>query len=210
MSTILTSQLEQIERYLIEQGVIFNNQVTDATKREVVYAAINQLTRNGFEVDNYALCQYDFDRTCYHLNYNIASVSPADYARLLEACNNIPSEFYYTKIVEQIQRCEVAEPLCELANGRATNRQETILGEGTEVLNRSITIQDKRVVARIWRENYLYECDRLSSILHVVNYKDPLIASSRFIETEGDFIQGYPGPPNPALADDIYFSTAWR
>jgi len=210
VSQLLTSQLQQIERFLAEQGVIFTDQITDATKREVVYAAVNQLTRNGFETESHALCQYDFDRVCYHLNYNIASVDPADYSRLLEACNNIPSEFYYGKVVEQIQRCETAEPLCELANNRATNRQEIILGDGTEILNRSIAIQDKRVVARLWRENYLFECDRLSHILHVVNYKDPVIAQSRFIETEGDIIQGYPGPPNPALADDLYFSTNWH
>ena len=63
---------------------------------------------------------------------------------------------------------------------------------------------------RIWRENYLYECDRLSAILHVVNYKDPVIAESRFIVNEGEFIQTLPGPVDPARFDDLYFFNSWR
>jgi hypothetical protein len=210
VSQITTSVLQQIERYLSEQGVIFSNQVTDATKREVVYTAVNQLTRNVNQTKQYSLASYDFDRICYHLGYNIASVSPADYARLLEACNNIPGEFYYYKIVDQLRRCEDAEVLTELANNRPTSRQEIILGDATEVLNRSISIQDKATVARIWRENYLYELDRLSHVLHVVNYRDPVIAVSRFRETEGDFIQGLPGPQDPACSDNFYFYAKWH
>ena len=114
------------------------------------------------------------------------------------------------QIINQIQRCESAEVYTELASNRGASQQEVILGQGDEVLNRTITVQDNRKVMRIWRENYLYECDRLSAILHVVNYKDPVIAESRFIGNEGEFIQTLPGPVDPARFDDLYFFNSWR
>ena len=174
MAQLSPQELEQIQSYLAQNGVVFQPTTTDATKREVIYAAVNQLTRNPAQVFGYALDDFNFSRTAYHLGYNIATVPAGDYARLLEACNSIPSEFYYDKIVQQVERCEEAERLTELATGRATSRQETILGD----VSRSISIQDKREVTRVWRENYMYECDRLAGMLYVPNYKDPV--ASRF------------------------------
>ena len=208
MAQLLFEELAQIERYLREQGVIFNGSVTDSTRLDTVYAAVNSLFKGVQQLKVSALDDCNFERVCYHLNYNISAVSPSDYARLLEACNNIPSDFYYNKIINQIQRCESAEVYTELASNRGASQQEVILGQGDEVLNRTITVQDNRKVMRIWRENYLYECDRLSAILHVVNYKDPVIAESRFIVNEGEFT--LPGPVDPARFDDLYFFNSWR
>lgn len=210
MAQLLTEELAQIERYLREQGVIFNGSFTDSARLDTVYAAVNSLFKGVQQLKVSALDDCNFERVCYHLNYNISAVSPSDYARLLEACNNIPSDFYYNKIISQIQRCESAEIYTELASNRGTSQQEVILGQGDEVLNRTITVQDNRKVMRIWRENYLYECDRLSAVLHVVNYKDPVIAESRFIVNEGEFIQTLPGPVDPARFDDLYFFNSWR
>ena len=210
MAQLLTEELAQIERYLREQGVIFNGSFTDSARLDTVYAAVNSLFKGVQQLKVSALDDCNFERVCYHLNYNISAVSPSDYARLLEACNNIPSDFYYNKIISQIQRCESAEIYTELASNRGTSQQEVILGQGDEVLNRTITVQDNRKVMRIWRENYMYECDRLSAVLHVVNYKDPVIAESRFIVNEGEFIQTLPGPVDPARFDDLYFFNSWR
>lgn len=210
MAQLLTEELAQIERYLREQGVIFDGSFTDSARLDTVYAAVNSLFKGVQQLKVSALDDCNFERVCYHLNYNISAVSPSDYARLLEACNNIPSDFYYNKIINQIQRCESAEIYTELASNRGTSQQEVILGQGDEVLNRTITVQDNRKVMRIWRENYLYECDRLSAVLHVVNYKDPVIAESRFIVNEGEFIQTLPGPVDPARFDDLYFFNSWR
>jgi hypothetical protein len=210
VAQLLTEELAQIERYLREQGVIFDGSFTDSARLDTVYAAVNALFKGVQQLKVSALDDCNFERVCYHLNYNISAVSPSDYARLLEACNNIPSDFYYNKIISQIQRCESAEIYTELASNRGTSQQEVILGQGDEVLNRTITVQDNRKVMRIWRENYLYECDRLSAVLHVVNYKDPVIAESRFIVNEGEFIQTLPGPVDPARFDDLYFFNSWR
>lgn len=206
MSQLSTQELEQIQSYLAQQGVVFQPTTTDATKREVIYAAVNQITRNPAQVFGYKLDDYNFSRVAYHLGFNIATVPAGDYARLLEACSSIPSEFYYDKIVQQTERCEDAERLTELATGRATSRQETILGD----VSRSINIQDKRETARIWRENYLYECDRLAHMLYVPNYRDPVAARYRFERSGGEFIQAIPGPPDVSRSDRLYFYANWR
>ena len=206
MSQFTQQELEQIQSYLAQQGVVFDPTTTDATKREIVYAAVNQLTRNPAQVFGYRIDDFNFSRTAYHLGYNIATVPAGDYARLMEACNSIPSEFYYDKIVQQIERCEEAERLTELATGRATSRQETILGD----VSRSINIQDKRETARIWRENYLYETNRLAQMLYVPNYRDPVAARYRFERSGGEFIQAIPGPPDVSRADRLFFYANWR
>lgn len=206
MAQLTTQELEQIQSYLAGQGVVFQPDTTDATKREVIYAAINQLTRNPAQTFGYRLDDFNFSRVAYHLGYNIATVPAGDYARLMEACNSIPSEYYYDKIVQQIERCEEAERLTELATGRATSRQETILGD----VSRSINIQDKRETARIWRENYLYECDRLAHMLYIPNYRDPVAARYRFERSGGEFIQAIPGPPDVSRSDRLYFYANWR
>lgn len=206
MASLTPQELEQIQSYLSQQGVVFQPTTTDATKREVIYAAINQLTRNPAQVFGYKLDDFNFSRTAYHLGYNIATVPAGDYARLMEACNSIPSEFYYDKIVQQIERCEEAERLTELATGRATSRQETILGD----VSRSINIQDKRETAKIWRDNYLYECDRLAHMLYIPNYRDPVAARYRFERSGGEFIQALPGPPDTSRSDRLYFYANWR
>ena len=206
MSQFSQQELEQIQSYLAQQGVVFQATTTDATKREIIYAAVNQLTRNPAQTFGYRLDDFNFSRVAYHLGYNIATVPAGDYARLLEATSSIPSEFYYDKIVGQVERCEEAERLTELATGRATSRQETIFGD----VSRSINVQDKRETSRIWRENYQFECDRLARMLYVANYKDPVTARYRFERSGGEFIQAIPGPPDTARADRIYFYTKWR
>jgi hypothetical protein len=206
VAQLTQQELEQLQSYLAQQGVVFQPDTTDATKREVVYAAVNQLTRNPAQVFGYRLDDFNFSRVCYHLGYSIATVPAGDYARLLEACNSIPSEFYFDKIVQQIERCEEAERLTELATGRATNRQETILGD----VNRSINIQDKTEVAKVWRQNYLYETGRLAEMLYVANYKDPVASRYRFERSGAEFIQAIPGPPDVSRADRLYFYADWR
>ena len=206
MAQFTQQELEQLQSYLAQQGVVFQPDTTDATKRQVVYAAVNQLTRNPAAVFGYRLDDFNFSRVCYHLGYAIATVPAGDYARLLEACNSISSEFYYDKIIQQIERCEEAERLTELAAGRATNRQETILGD----VNRSINIQDKTEVAKVWRQNYLYETGRLAEMLYVANYKDPVASRYRFERSGAEFIQAIPGPPDVSRADRLYFYADWR
>ena len=62
MSQLSTQELEQIQSYLAQQGVVFQPTTTDATKREVIYAAVNQITRNPAQVFGYKLDDYNFSR----------------------------------------------------------------------------------------------------------------------------------------------------
>jgi hypothetical protein len=206
MAQLSQQELEQIQSYLAQQGVTFNATTTDATKREVIYAAINQITRNPAQVFGLKLDDYNFSRVAYHLGYNIATVPAGDYARLLEACNSIPSEYYYDKIVAQIERCEEAERLTELATDTATSRQETITGD----VSRNIAVRDKREVQRVWHQNYLYETNRLAQMLYVANYKDEVTGRYRFERSGGEFIQAIPGPPDVSRADRLYFYSNYR
>ena len=45
----------------------------------------------------------------WHLGYNITSVPAGDISRLEEAMNNVQDSFWFSKIVEQIGRCDEAE-----------------------------------------------------------------------------------------------------
>jgi hypothetical protein len=199
-------QLEQIYSYLASQGVVTQPSTTDKTKREIVYSAINQISRNPAQVFGFKLDQNNFDRVTYHLGYNVSTVPAGDYSRLLLACNSIQSQYYYDKIVQQIERCEEAERLSELATGRATSRQEIILGD----VNRSINVQDKQETAKIWRENYIYETDRLAQMLYVANYRNPVVNRFRFERSGASYVQALPGAPTMSRADRMYFATDWR
>ena len=72
MAQLSQNELEQIQSYLAQQGVTFDATSTDASKREVIYAAVNQLTRNPAQVFGYRLDDFNFSRVAYHL----ATTSP--------------------------------------------------------------------------------------------------------------------------------------
>ena len=110
---------------------------------------------------------------------------------------------------EKIQEDERFSILCDKTSLKMMSvdfRQETILGD----VSRSINIQDKRETSRIWRENYLYECDRLAQMLYVPNYRDPVASRYRFERSGGEFIQAIPGPPDVSRSDRLYFYANWR
>ena len=206
MAELSVQELEQVYSYLAQQGVVTQPTTTDRTKREIVFAALNQIGRNPAQVFGFALDDFNFTRVQYHLGYNNVTVPAGDYTRLQQACNSIPSQFFYDKIVQQIERCEEAERLSELATGRATSRQEIILGD----VSRTISVQDKREVANIWRENYIFETDRLAQLLFVANYRNPMTNRFRFERSGASYVQALPGAPSMSRADRIYFATNWR
>lgn len=206
MAELTTQQLEQIFSYLAQQGVVTQPTTTDTTKREIIYSALNQIGRDPARVFGFKLDDFNFSRVTYHLGYNVSTVPAGDYSRLLLACTSIPSQYYYDKIVQQIERCEDAERLSELAGGRATSRQEIILGD----VSRTINVQDKQETAKIWRENYVYETDRLAQMLYVANYKNPMVSRYRFERSGASYVQALPGAPTMSRADRMYFATNWR
>jgi hypothetical protein len=151
------------------------------------------------------LSDYDKSRVRYHLGYFTVSVPAGDYARLEEAMNTVPDSYFYDKIVIQIGRCDTAEKKTEVASNPNT-RLESIIGD----VDRTIRSSNAAEALKVWSQIYLYETNRLASILFVPNYKDEYQARYRYERSGAEFIQALPGPADTAVGSRIYLHEAWR
>lgn len=147
----------------------------------------------------------------WHLGYNLTSVPAGDQARLAEALNNIQDSFWYSKIVEQIGRCDEAEKRTDMT-GSVNNtevpkgRLENIAGDVT----RTISTTDFKETLKTWIGIYLFETDRLALHLYVPNYRNPEQARYRFDREGAEFIQALPGPADVAIGTRIRFMEQLR
>ena len=147
----------------------------------------------------------------WHLGYNTTSIPAGDLARLEEALNNVPDSFWYTKLVEQVGRCDEAEKRTDMTgsvnnNSVPRNRLENIAGD----VDRTITTTDFKETLKTWTEIYLYETDRLALHLYVANYRNPMQARYRFEREGSEFIQALPGPADVAIGTRFYFEYNFR
>jgi hypothetical protein len=147
----------------------------------------------------------------WHLGYNNTSVPAGDQARLEEAVNNIPDSFWYSKIAEQVSRCDEAEKRTDMTgsvNNFVTpkNRLENIAGD----VSRTISTSDFKETLKTWTQIYIYETDRLASHLYVPNYRNPEQARYRFNREGAEFIQALPGPADVAVGTRLMFETSFR
>ena len=151
------------------------------------------------------LSDFDKSRVRYHLGYFTVSVPAGDYARLEEALNTVPDSYFYDKIVIQIGRCDTAEKKTEVASNPNT-RLESIIGD----VDRTIRSSNAAEALKVWNQIYLYETNRLASILFVPNYKDEYQARYRYERSGAEFIQAVPGPADTAGGSRIYLHEVWR
>ena len=147
----------------------------------------------------------------WHLGYNTTSIPAGDQARLEEALDNVPDSFWYSKIVEQITRCDEAEKRTDMTGGMNNNitpagRKENIAGD----VDRTISTTDFRDTLKTWNSIYMYECDRLAQHLYVPNYRNPEQAIYRFEREGAEFIQALPGPADVAVGTRLMFATELR
>ena len=147
----------------------------------------------------------------WHLGYNSTSIPAGDLARLEEALNNVPDSFWYTKLVEQVGRCDEAEKRTDMTgsvnnNSVPRNRLENIAGD----VDRTITTTDFKETLKTWTEIYLYETDRLALHLYVANYRNPMQARYRFEREGAEFIQALPGPADTAIGTRFYYEYNYR
>ena len=147
----------------------------------------------------------------WHLGFNNTSVPAGDQARLEEAVNNIPDSFWYSKIVEQVSRCDYAEMQTDMTGSVNNftvpkNRLENIAGD----VSRTISTSDFKETLKTWTTIYIYETDRLASHLYVPNYRNPEQARYRFNREGAEFIQALPGPADVAVGTRIMFETSFR
>ena len=147
----------------------------------------------------------------WHLGFNNTSIPAGDQARLEEAVNNIPDSFWYSKISEQVTRCDEAEKRTDMTgsvNNFTTpkNRLENIAGD----VSRTISTSDFKETLKTWTQIYIYETDRLSSHLYVPNYRNPEQARYRFNREGAEFIQALPGPADVAVGTRLMFANSFR
>ena len=147
----------------------------------------------------------------WHLGYNLTSVPAGDQARLEEAINNIQDSFWYSKIIEQIGRCDEAEKRTDMT-GSVNNaevpkgRLENIAGD----VVRTVSTTDFKDTLKTWTQIYLYETDRLALHLYVPNYRNPEQARYRFNREGAEFIQALPGPADVSIGTRIKFMEELR
>lgn len=142
----------------------------------------------------------------WHLGYNTTSIPAGDLARLEEALDNVPDSFWYSKLVEQVSRCDEAEKRTDMTgsvnnNSVPRNRLENIAGD----VDRTITTTDFKETLKTWTEIYLYETDRLALHLYVANYRNPMQARYRFEREGAEFIQALPGPADTVIGTRFYY-----
>jgi hypothetical protein len=147
----------------------------------------------------------------WHLGYNTTSIPAGDIARLEEALNNVPDSFWYSKLVEQVNRCDEAEKRTDMT-GSSNNfitpaaRRENIAGD----VDRTISTTDFKETLKTWTQIYLYETDRLAHHLYVPNYRNPEQARYRFNREGSEFIQALPGPADVAVGTRLMLSADYR
>ena len=147
----------------------------------------------------------------WHLGYNTTSIPAGDQARLEEALDNVPDSFWYSKIVEQITRCDEAEKRTDMTGGMNNNitpagRKENIAGD----VDSTISTTDFRDTLKTWTSIYLFETDRLANHLYVPNYRNPEQARYRFNREGAEFIQALPGPADTAVGTRLMLSASYR
>ena len=147
----------------------------------------------------------------WHLGYNITSVPAGDISRLEEAMNNVQDSYWFSKIVEQIGRCDEAEKRTDMTgsvNNDSTpkSRIESIAGD----VDRTVSTADFKETLKTWTQIYIYETDRLALHLYVPNYRNPEQARYRFNREGAEFIQALPGPADGAVGTRLLLETNYR
>ena len=147
----------------------------------------------------------------WHLGYNLTSVPAGDISRLEEAMNNVQDSFWFSKIVEQIGRCDEAEKRTDMTgsvNNDSTpkSRIESIAG----AVDRTVSTSDFKETLKTWTQIYIYETDRLALHLYVPNYRNPEQARYRFNREGAEFIQALPGPADVAVGTRLLLETNYR
>ena len=147
----------------------------------------------------------------WHLGYNQTSIPAGDLARIEEALNNVQDSFWFSKIVEQVGRCDEAEKRTDMTgilnnNITPAGRRENIAGD----VDRTISTTDYKDTLKTWTGIYLYETDRLAQHLYVPNYRNPEQARYRFNREGAEFIQALPGPADVAVGTRLMFATELR
>lgn len=144
------------------------------------------------------------DRCYFHLGFTSGAGIPAgDLSRLEQSLDEVKSDYFLQKILEQLDRCDRAWEASELA-GPEGIRFQTREKYGGDI-DRGI-IRESSKDHRIWWENYLAEGRRLAQILWVPYYYDEASLRYRFERGDGAFINSIPGPADTSSGTRKYWA----
>ena len=159
------------------------------------------------------LNDFDKSRCRYHLGYNSGANIPAgDLARLEEAMARIPDDYFYTRVIEHLDRCDKAYRISQIfrvEDQPQPSRIERITGD----TDRAIYQSDPIKADRDYREIYLREVDRLAETLYVANYRREEVRRYAFERSGAEFIMAVPGPADTSVSTRIVQYTgfhSWR
>ena len=146
------------------------------------------------------------------MNVGAAGIPAGDLARLEEAMARIPDDYFYTRVIEHLDRCDKAWRISQIfrvEDQPQPSRIERITGD----TDRAIFQSDPLKADRDYREIYLREVDRLAETLYVPNYRREEVRRYAFERSGGEFIMAVPGPADTSVSTRIVQYTgfhSWR
>lgn len=149
------------------------------------------------------LNDYDKSRCRWHVGYNVGANLPAgDIARLEEAMARVPDSYFYSQVLEHLNRCDKAWNVSQIFKSETQpqpSRVERITGDS----ERAIFSSDPLKADQDYREIYLREVDRLAESLYVANYRREEVRRYAFDRSGGEFIMTIPGPADTSVGTQI-------
>jgi hypothetical protein len=137
-------------------------------------------------------------RVYFHLGYGAgagAGIDAGDVAQVEEAMDSVRDEYFYNKILEQLDICDDAwESQKGTKQGFRFDLRENFAGD----INRAI-VRDSSRSLRIWEENYRRETDALAKLLWVPNYNRIGMERFRYERAAGAFVKALPGVADTAI-----------
>lgn len=141
-----------------------------------------------------------------------AMIPAGDAAQLEEAMARIADSYFYSQVINHLDRCDRTWKLSEILRDETQpmpNRVERITGD----TDRAIFQSDPLKADRDYRELYLREVDRLAETLYVPNYRREEVRRYAFNRSGAEFIMAVPGPADTAVGTRVATLTGsinWR
>lgn len=145
-----------------------------------------------------ALSFNDKERVYFHLGMGArVGIDAGDLAQVEEACNTIFSDYMKTKILNQLDVCDLAYDAMQATNTTTVRfgTKEFYTGD----VNRTILREQMKDV-RLWRENYLNETRTLALMLHVPNYNEEGWQQQMYSRKGSVYINALPGIADTSVA----------
>jgi hypothetical protein len=149
------------------------------------------------------LNDYDKSRCRFHLGYNVGANLPAgDIARLEEAMARVPDSYFYSRILEHMDRCDKSFKVSQVfrvEDQPQPSRVERITGD----TDRAIFQSEPLKADKDYWEIYTRECDRLAEVLYVANYRRDEVRRYAYDRAGSEFIMSVPGPADTAVGTRV-------